>query len=193
MIILGLDIATLTGFAWYETPPTNNMHDIRAALAAIEPGSFRVAGESYEDRAADMGQRLIGLIKPRRPNLVVIEQPMRNVVQHRKTVQDFGGEHEEMTINAGTALLLNQLTGAAVTIVRAYNVPYLVVPSSSWRKVVYGFGTHKGWASKDWKKHARQKCSEHGIVVTNDDMAEACWIAKSGEASAFFKMQARAA
>lgn len=193
MLILGLDIATTTGFAWYTTPPSNHVNDIRAALASIEPGSFKVVGETYEDRAADMGQRLIGLIKPRRPDLVVIEQPMRNVVQHRKQVRDFGGDHEEMTINAGTALLLNQLTGAAAAIVRAYNVPFLVMPSSTWRKAVYGFGTHKGWASKDWKKQARQKCAENNIVVTNDDMAEACWVAKAGETSASFKMMQRAA
>jgi Holliday junction resolvasome RuvABC endonuclease subunit len=191
-LLLGLDIATTTGFAWYQPADSQSMNEIKASLSSMEPGSFKVTGEEYEDRAADMSQHMIKLIKTRRPDLIIIEKPIRNVMQHRKTVHDMAGEREEMTINAGTALLLNQLTGCVMGIIRAYNVPYLVLPSSTWRKASYGFGTHKGWTSKDWKKYARTKCAENKIVVTNDDMAEACWIAKAGEFSRSFIMMQRA-
>jgi len=64
-LILGLDIATTTGFAWYDTD---------ASLSAVRPGSFKIGGECYEARAGEMGQRIIKMVKQTRPDFVVIEQ-----------------------------------------------------------------------------------------------------------------------
>ncbi|MEC9244647.1 MAG: hypothetical protein VYB05_07745 [Pseudomonadota bacterium] len=182
-LILGLDIATTTGFAWYDTD---------ASLSAVRPGSFKIEGECYEARAGEMGQSIIKMVKQTRPDFVVIERPARNVMQHRKKTNDFAGEHEEMTINAGTALLLNQLTGAASAIVRAYQIPFEIVAPETWRKQFLGFGRRPGWSRKDWKKAARDRCRQLRITVTNDDQADAVGLAFAGPSCQTFKIvQAR--
>ena len=187
MLILGLDIATTTGFAWYDT---------EASLAAIRPGSFKIGGEGFEHRAGEMGAAMVTMLRQQKPDFIVIEQPTRNVMQHRKQGSDLAGQHDEMTINAGTSLLLNQLTGAAAAIIRAYGIPFDVIASTTWRKQFLGFGTHKGWQRKDWKRATRERCQQLRINVTNDDQADAVGVAFAGAATQAFKMlqnQARAA
>ncbi|HEV7253856.1 MAG TPA: hypothetical protein VGN97_12290 [Mesorhizobium sp.] len=174
----------MTGFAWYDT---------RAELSAIEAGSFRIGPGDYEQRAGEMGSILIRTIKPRRPDFVAIEQPVRNVMPQRKHVSDFAGERDDVTINAGTALLLNQLTGAAAAIIRAYSIPFEVIPPATWRKQFLGFGRRPGWVRKDWKRATRERCQQLRIHVTNDDQADAVGVAFAGSASQAFKMTERSA
>src|SRR5690554_6881499 len=90
MIILGLDIATTTGFAWYEPG---------SSLSSIKTGLIKAEGDNAEEKAASLAQQIVAMFKAGRPDFVAIEQPMRNVVSFRKTRQDFGGEVEEQTIN----------------------------------------------------------------------------------------------
>jgi hypothetical protein len=193
-MILGLDIATTTGFCWFDPPRTDDSADVRAALAAMRPGSFKVVGAEPEDKAADMAPHLIKLLKPTKPDFIIIEAPARHVQQHDKVITDMHGTRTIKTINPGTTILLNQLTGAAVTIARAFNIPFMTVSEETWRKEAYGFGRKKGWQRAHWKKHARQLCAAKGISVTNDDQAEACWIAFVGWRSQTYRlMQAQRA
>lgn len=187
MLILSLDIATTTGFAWYDTD---------ASLSAIRAGSFKIGGEDFEHRAGEMGAVMVKMLRQQKPDFIAIEQPTRNVMQHRKQGSDLAGQHDELTINAGTSLLLNQLTGAAAAIIHAYRIPFDVIAPTTWRKQFLGFGTHRGWTRKDWKRAARQRCQQLRINVTNDDQADAVGIAFAGAATQTFKMmlsQARAA
>lgn len=184
MLILGLDIATTTGFAWYDT---------EASLSAIKAGSFRIGGEGFEQRAGEMGAIMIRMMREQRPDFVAMEQPTRNVMQHRRQGHDLAGEHDELTINAGTSLLLNQLTGAAAAIIRGYRIPFDVIAPTSWRKQFLGFGKRPGWQRKDWKRAARDRCAQLKITVTNDDQADAVGIAFAGAGLQTFKMMQRAA
>ena len=164
MIVLSFDIATTTGWALFDT----DRHE-----SAIRVGTIKAVGDSHEAKAIDLGQKVIKLFKEHKPDLVAIEQPIRNVMPFRKKKQDLAGEVEETTINAGTALLINQLTGAVMGVVGGFRKPWMVVPSGTWRKHFLGFGRHKGWQRKDWKKAARDRCQQLGIAVTNDDQADA--------------------
>lgn len=193
-LLLGFDVATTTGFCWFEPPVRDNAVDLRAAFASMRVGSFKVTGSEPEDKASDMAPHLIKMFRQEKPDLLVIEQPVRHVQQHDKVVTDMHGSRTVKTINPGTTILLNQLTGAVVTIARAYSIPFMTIPGETWRKETYGFGRKKGWQRPHWKKHARELCRSKGIKVTNDDQAEACWIAFAGWRSQTFKMmQARAA
>ena len=168
MIILALDIATKTGWAVYDTskPPS-----------AIRVGVIATSGETHEQKAALLAQKLVDLIKAEKPQVVWIEEPVRNVMPQKRVRKDAFGEHEESTINAGTALLVNQLTGAAIAIVAGMRLPWGTVASGTWRKTFLGFGRQRGWTRKDWKNAAREKCGQLGIVVTNDDQADAVGVA----------------
>ena len=184
MIILGLDIATTTGFAWY---------DPNAPMNTIRTGIITATGDNAEEKAASIGTQLVAMLKAERPDFVAIEQPMRNVVTFKKKRQDMAGEKEEQTINPN-ALQLSSLSGAAVAIVSAYRIPWLTIPSSTWRSQFLGYGRKPGFASKDWKKAAMERCQMLKIPVKKHDAAEAVGIAFAATASQQYKMlQMRAA
>ncbi|RWB29615.1 hypothetical protein [Mesorhizobium sp.] len=184
MLILGLDIATVTGFAWYEPG---------SSLASIKTGLIKAVGANAEEKAASLAQQLVALLKPGRPDFVAIEQPMRNVVSFKKTRDTLAGPVDEQTINPN-ALQLSSLSGAAVGIIAAYRIPWETVPSATWRKVFLGEGRYAGRDRAGWKRAAVDRCRMLRIDVRNADAAEAVGIAFAGENCQTFKMmRARAA
>lgn len=178
MIVLGIDVASRSGYALFDT----DRHE-----SAIRVGTIQATGDTYEAKAIDLGQKVIALLKKHKPDLVAIEQPIRNVMPFAKKKQDLAGDTEEMTINAGSALLINQLTGSVMGVVGGFRMPWMVVPSGTWRKHFLGFARQKGWQRKDWKKAARDKCKQLGISVTNDDQADAVGVAHCAAMSQFAK------
>lgn len=183
-LILGLDIATTTGFAWY---------DSKASMSSIKTGLIKAEGENAEEKAASLAVQLIALMKPGRPDFVAIEQPMRNVKSFRKTKTDLAGQVDDLTINPN-ALQLEGLVCAAVAIVAAYKLPWETISSSTWRKVFLGMGRSPGMDRAGWKRAAVERCRSFKIDVKNADAAEAVGIAVAGASCQRFKMMmARAA
>ncbi|MFC5385168.1 hypothetical protein ACFPLB_04210 [Aquamicrobium segne] len=184
MIILGLDIATTTGFAWYEPG---------SSLSTIKTGLIKAEGSNAEEKAASLSQQLVAMFRNSRPDFVAIEQPMRNVVSFKKTRETLAGPVEEQTVNPN-ALQLSSLSGAAVAIIAAYRIPWETIPSATWRKHFLGMGRSPGFDRAAWKRAAVERCRTLKIAVKNSDAAEAVGIAIAGKASQAFKMmQARAA
>lgn len=184
MLILGLDIATTTGFAWYEPG---------SSLASIKTGLIKAEGENAEEKAASLAQQLVVMFKAGRPDFVAIEQPMRNVKSFRKVRNDLAGAVEEQTINPN-ALQLEGLVCAAVAIIAAYRIPWETISSATWRKHFLGMGRAPNFDRQAWKRAAVERCRVFKIAVKNADAAEAVGIAMAGEATQGFRMmQARAA
>jgi hypothetical protein len=184
MLILGLDIATTTGFAWYEPG---------CSLSSIKTGLIKAEGENAEEKAASLGQQLVAMFKPGRPDFVAIEQPMRNVVSFKKTRDTLAGPVDEQTINPN-ALQLSSLAGAAVAIIAAYRIPWETIPSATWRRHFLGMGSNPGFNRAMWKRAAVERCRVLLIGVKNADAGEAVGFAMAGEATQSFKiMKARAA
>jgi Holliday junction resolvasome RuvABC endonuclease subunit len=183
MLILGMDIATVSGIAWYEPG---------ASLSSIKTGLIKAAGDNAEEKAASLAVQLVTLFKQGRPDFVAIETPMRNIVSFKKKRQDFGGEVEEQTINPN-ALQLSSLSGAAIAIIAAYRIPWECVASSTWRKVFLGMGRSPGFDRAMWKRAAVERCRVLRIEVKNADAAEAVGIAMAGEHTQTFKMAREAA
>jgi Holliday junction resolvasome RuvABC endonuclease subunit len=177
-LILGLDIATTTGFAWYEPGQS---------LSSVKTGLLKAEGDNAEEKAASLAQQLVALLKPIRPDFVAIEQPMRNVVSFKKTKDTLAGPVEEQTINPN-ALQLSSLCGAAVAIIAAYRIDWETIPSATWRKHFLGEGRHPGRDRAGWKRAAVDRCRMLRIDVKNADAAEAVGIAMAGEATQTFKM-----
>ncbi|TKT80003.1 hypothetical protein [Aquamicrobium sp. LC103] len=180
-LILGLDIATTTGFAWY---------DDKASLSAVKTGLIKAQGDNAEEKAASLAQQLVKMFREGKPDFVAIEQPMRNVVSFKKKRQDLGGEVEEQTINPN-ALQLSSLSGAAVAIISAYRVPWETIPSATWRKAFLGMGRSPGFDRATWKKAAVERCRALKIEVRSADAAEAVGVAISAASSQTFKMLSR--
>ncbi|GHC79517.1 hypothetical protein [Limoniibacter endophyticus] len=190
MIILGLDAAQATGWAYYDT---------QASLSAIRAGTIKATGDDYEHKAATLGRGLVKLIKEKRPDFVVIEMPIRTQPTKQKRSMKFMGE-ETVEEAAGSGLNAvissNQMVGAVSAIIGAYNLPFATIPSVSWRKQFLGFGTRRGWQRTDWKKAVRDRCSQLKIIVTNDDMADAVGVAFAGsqlQAAKMLEVERRAA
>lgn len=200
MLILGLDIATTTGFAWYEPG---------SSLASIKTGLVKAVGDSHEAKAASLGDQLREMFKDCRPDFVAIEEPLRNIKTFKKKVETMYGPKFVHTVNPNQ-MLLYSLVGAAMVVVSAYKKPWETIPSATWRKSFFGAGFkppikiiqkegEDDVAEKQWKKAAVDRCRLLRIEVKNADAAEAVGIAMAGEHSQKYKqernrmMQARAA
>lgn len=193
MIILGLDIATTTGFAWYE--PTSPLSTVVTGLFEIENAkklkaeekaaafSRLLIAEMHEYETIDGARRRI-----RKPlDFVAIEAPMRNIQTYTKTGEDMAGEVQETTVNPNQMQLIG-LICAATAILDAYRIPWMTIPSSTWRKQFLGFGRRPGFASKDWKKAAVERCQMLKIPVKRHDAAEAVGVAFAASGMQEFKM-----
>ena len=176
-LILGLDIATTTGFSVYS---------VHEPLSTIKTGTIKAVGNNAEQKAASLSAELIRLFKDQRPDFVAIEEPLRNLVPFRKKTQSLIGETDQLTINPN-ALQLSSMTGAAVAIISGFKIPWITIPSATWRKHFLGRGREKGWQRADWKRAAIERCRSLHIHVKNNDAAEAVGIALSGSVSQEFK------
>lgn len=187
MLILGLDGAQNTGWALYDTAS--------ASLSSIKAGVIKTAGDDYEHKAASLGLGLVRLIKNDRPDFIVIEMPIRSqpAARQKRTVK-FMGEDRVEEVSAGglnAVISSNQMVGSLSGIIGAYQIPFETIAPVTWRKQFLGFGTHKGWQRKDWRKAVRDRCTQLKIIVTNDDMADAVGIAFAGASTQTFKMMQR--
>ena len=85
-LILGLDIATTTGWAIYDTDKTPS---------AIVSGSFKLQGATPFERVRYMRSHLPRLIKEYRPNFAAIEAPMEIAPRFTRATTDMLGKQEQ--------------------------------------------------------------------------------------------------
>jgi hypothetical protein len=209
-----LDPSQKTGWALYDTKSEK--------LSTMRCGVIKAEGEKKTPlalKAASLGPQLLKLIKADRPDFVAVESPPqkpyggkapskkpRFVGEDLLDDEDDGNEGGGGQVTGLKGVIsTNDCATALVTIIRCYGIPAVLLKDSTWRKSAYGFGTRTGWTRPDWKQHARSLCRQHNISATNDDAAEACWIAYAGGATQTFRkmendaaeaarmMQARAA
>ncbi|WP_025199089.1 hypothetical protein [Brucella sp. BO2] len=189
MLILGLDVATQTGFAWY---------DPSAPMSTIRTGIITATGKDAEEKSSSLAQQLFAMLKSERPDFVAIEQPLRNVKTFKKQVKTLYGFKTVETINTN-ALQLPSLVGAAVGIVSAYRIPWMTIPAATWRSRYFGKGfkppikiTQKEGEDpqeeKQWKKAAVDRCQQLKIPVKRHDAAEAVGVAFAAAGSDEYKM-----
>lgn len=182
MIILGLDIATTTGWAVFDTdrPPSS-----------IISGSFKLQGDSPFERVRYMRSHLPKLIKEHRPDFAAIEAPLEIAPRFTKKRTDLlGQEEQETTINSKTIAILNRYVGAAEMAVMGNNIPCIEVRAQTWQTVI---PRHVKGAPK---QRAKAYCDMLRIDSPNMDSRDACIIAlwAAGHAQELKLMQrARAA
>lgn len=161
MRILGLDVATCTGWAVSSGRTSNDI--ISGSIKGKGGDQYRIAG-SLQDQL----HRVIREIE--RPDLCVMEQPLGAAP------------------NPTTLAKLNLYFGSLNAVCRGYGIPCLPVADSTWRNTMYGYGRKKGWSSKEWKKHAKFHCETVlKVDVKNADEAEAVIISQYGFYTQAFK------
>lgn len=153
MLVLGIDIASRTGLAWYDTTKG------REHIVAI---THKFPDISVEDKAWSIGYEATELISQYgRPDLAMIEE--RAHKQYKKSGLD-GLLHSHV------------LHGAFLSALGAQQINYETVSVNTWRTACYGFSR----GVDNWKQYARQACEREGIKVANHDQAEAVWISVYG-------------
>lgn len=167
MRILGLDIATNTGWAFSSGRDG----------ADIVSGSFKCSGDDPFSKSSSLEDHLHSLIKEHgRPEFAVIEAPL------------------PAGPNPSVLASLNMMFGAGKAVIRGYKIPAMAVPDSTWRNKMYGFGRKRGWKTSDWKKHAKFHCNEIlKLDVRSPDEAEAIMISQYGFYTQTFRNMVREA
>lgn len=205
MIIMGLDLATTSGWA---------VRDSEKHRSTILCGTFTVKEYDWEEKYPVAGNLFYRLLKEHNPHFVAIERPEHGVRQFKKKDDEskqrhetekalahlsavirrhginsdeaqtaLGVYHKNPTINPN-ALQLTGIAGAVTAICMMLNIPFGTIAATSWRPIYYGKGVKPG-EKEDWKDLAIQSCEREKIKLPKTkaeqgDAAEAvgvctCW------------------
>lgn len=176
MIIMGLDLATRSGWA------VRNSNKHRSSILC---GTFSVKDYQWEEKYAIAANLFYRLVKEHTPDFVAIERPEHGVRQFKKKGKaDLTGKEETVSTINPAALQLTGIAGAVIAICQIRGVPYGTIAATSWRPVYYGKGV-KPAEGQDWKDLAIAYAERENIVLPptkaeQKDAAEAigvctCW------------------
>ncbi len=183
-ILLGLDIATTTGWALYEIEHPRNRPQISCGSWKCKPA---VKGD-HVDTCGKMAAHIIALHKDLRHrglriDRVAIEAPLKVRVGAKRVVRDdMWASHTETTqaTNAATEFITPALHGAAIGILTAYKIPVVNVMSSTWRKSFIGVGrapkeiqNKRKWWKDKVREAADLLASDLGFNCPNMDASDA--------------------
>lgn len=176
MIVMGLDLATRSGFA---------VRDSDKHRSSIECGVFSVKEYEWEAKYAVAGMLFYRIVKQYGPHFVAIEKPEHGVRQFKKKGKaDLASDGEMVSTINPAALQLTGIAGAVISVCTLLKIPYGLIGASSWRPIYYGKGV-KPKDGQDWKDMAIATCEMEGIALPSrkadkKDAAEAvgvctCW------------------
>lgn len=180
MIIAGLDVATTTGLCMADLTRPRSEWVCTAIIAEGENGEFK---------ADDLVGVLFDMFTTVRPAFAAIEMPLRNVKTFGRVEHDVKrGQQASLTINP-SQLQLSTEVGAVIGLLRALDVPWGLIASSTWRSVYFGKGYKPPMAlGQDkraaWKEAAVDAANLQKIALPRQkgpasDAAEAVGIASA--------------
>lgn len=182
MIVMGLDLATRSGWA---------VRDSQRHRSSMLCGTFSVAENNNGDKleweskypvAANLFYRLV---KEHQPDFVAIERPEHGVRQFKKKGKaDLTGKEETISTINPAALQLTGIFGAVAAVCQIRGIAFGTIAATSWRPVYFGKG-NKPAEGQDWKDLAilsaeREKIQLPSTKAEKRDAAEAigictCW------------------
>lgn len=161
--ILALDPASTTGWALYDTDNP---------ISAIQCGSIQLDGKGPFEKVRCVRALLPRMVREHHPDFAVFESPLSHIPQFKKSKTNMLGEEEtSTTINAGTILMLNRISGAVQTVLDGMNIPCEEVRPMTWQTVIPK--KIKGGT----KDRVRQFCDMLQIIGKNADARDAAVIA----------------
>lgn len=182
MIIMGLDLATRSGWA---------VRDSAKHRSSIQCGTFSVAENNagakleWEAKYPVAANLFYRLVKEYTPDFVAIERPEHGVRQFKKKGKpDLTGKEEVISTINPAALQLTGIFGAVSAVCQMRGIPFGTIAATSWRPVYFGKGI-KPQDKQDWKDLAIQYAEREQIALPSTkaeqrDAAEAigictCW------------------
>lgn len=176
MIIMGLDLATRSGWA---------VRDSNKHRSSMLCGTFSVKDYEWEAKYAIAANLFYRLVKDHKPDFVAIERPEHGVRQFKKKGKaDLAGKEETVSTINPAALQLTGIAGAIISICQIRNIPYGTIAAVSWRPTYFGKGV-KPAQGQDWKDLAIEYAQRENIALPatkaeQKDAAEAigvctCW------------------
>ncbi len=161
--ILALDPATVVGYALFDT---------ESPISAIQCGSIKLEGTGAFEKVRSVRAQLPKLIRDHQPDFIVFESPLSHIPQFKKSKVNMLGEEEvSNTINAGTILQLNRISGAVQCVIEGFRIPCEEVRPMTWMSIIPK--NIKGGT----KDRVRQFCDMFGIIGKNADARDAAVIA----------------
>ncbi|MEC5289411.1 MULTISPECIES: hypothetical protein [unclassified Aurantimonas] len=185
MILYGIDPGQNCGLCIYDDG--RSLAAMQASLIKAPAGKGVPIEEKVYSIAREIGRRM----RQTRPDLVAIEAPLRQMPGAGKRKVKMMGEEQEVEGSVGGSAAMissNQIVGGIIAICGLKAIPYVMIPSASWRKQFLGFGRNPAFDRAAWKKAARERCAALKISVTSDDAAEACGIAFAATATDTYRM-----
>jgi Holliday junction resolvasome RuvABC endonuclease subunit len=185
MIIYGIDPGQKLGLCIF---------DDQRSLSAMVPLLIKAPpgrGIPIEQKVYAISREIGLRMRQTRPDIVAIEAPLRQMPGGGKRKAKFMGEEEEVEgAGGGSAAMIssNQIVGGIIALCALKGLPYLTIPSGTWRKQFLGFGRNPALDRAGWKKAARERCAALRIAVTTDDAAEACGVAFAATATDTYRM-----
>lgn len=185
MKLLGLDVATTTGWCLYES----GGRDVRPSLQC---GLWHCPGENIIVQSAKLGRCVWDLITDHEDiAYAAIEKPLEFMSSREgKWKTDLAGEVEAPAATSSAAMNIPKvLAGAASGVVGAWGVPLAGVAAGTWRKSFMGFGRapahipkkgRKKWLKYETYKRAEVIAREFGVTIPKSydyDAADAMGIA----------------
>ncbi|MHC5308156.1 hypothetical protein [Bartonella sp. LJL80] len=155
--LLALDIATTTGFAFFDTdnPPSS-----------IRSGTMRAEGKTVAEKAASLALSLDFLLRTTKPDMVALSEPLPLARFITKTEATLAGPME--TAMLPPALLHGPvMSGAVIAVLTTFNIPFITIAAATYRKHVLGFARKSGFAKADWQKALADKLREQRIPLKN--------------------------
>lgn len=179
MKIMCLDPASKLGWA---------VHTIGDTFSGVELGTIHLEGKGPFAKVKAVRKLLPPLIKKYRPDYVAFESPLQFIPKYERTKTDIFGEDETTsTMNAGTTLMLNRISGAVQCVIEGFDIPCEEVFPISWQSVIDKRIPKKS-ANGDKisvKERIRMMCDLNRIVGGNQDAKDAAvmciWAAQKSQ------------
>lgn len=162
MKVIALDIATSTGFAYWDTSKSLASIETRTIKVPKRRGRRTEPGEYQAFMLPGICREIFGQFD--KPDFCIVEM---------RPMQLFGQSRIEQVT------LTNCLHGAYYAILGAWGVPYQTVAPATWRAKMYG-DAKKGMSRGELKNLAKFLAKDAGIECNNDDEAEAAQLVQWG-------------
>ncbi|MCW2309697.1 RuvC family protein [Rhodobium gokarnense] len=170
MILIGMDIATVTGVA------------LRDDDGQIKAWSFRVDGDGPGDVFKAFEDKVYRILKKHRPVRIAIEAPLRSDISRETTEEYFVDNVRHVRkvrspiTNINTLRKLYGFTAIVYACACRCSIPVEEVKENQWRSafgVKIGKGVPSSGRRKAWKQAAIDRCRLVGVRALDSDAAEA--------------------
>ncbi len=178
MRVLGLDLSTRTGWAWFTSPDAKPVCATERLPKVLDP-------EDFGTRTFALLQWLDRFIADHDPvEVIAFESPF--IPMGPQKDKDLHGPDAKptFTTTAQTIRLQISLASTIETVAKCHDIRCLEVVTASAKKFLTGFGrAPRDVANWDWGREMQMAATRRGFPVADDHQADACAVALVAMAS----------